>query len=141
MADTTSPTATDADPSEIDPAQADTKTVQGRVPELASDAERRAAFDEAFDYRGDITLETVDGTVIEGFIFDRRSEGDDPYVRIWPKDADERIDIPYRNIARLVFSGRDTAAGRSWETWMRKYYEKKAKGEEASIQSESLDDA
>ena len=37
--------------------------------------------------------------------------------------------IPYDQIAALVFTGRDTAAGRSWETWMKKYQEKKAAGE------------
>ena len=29
----------------------------------------------------------------------------------------------------LAFTGRDTAAGKSWEAWMKKYAEKKAAGE------------
>ena len=33
------------------------------------------------------------------------------------------------SIAALAFTGRDTAAGKSWEAWIKKYAEKKAAGE------------
>jgi len=36
----------------------------------------------------------------------------------------------------LEFSGRDTAAGKSWENWLRKYAQKKVAGEIASIESD-----
>jgi len=112
---------------------------QGSVPDLATEAQRNAAMDQAFDYRGDVTLVTRDGKTIEGYIFDRRSSGAEPHVRLIPKDSDERVNVKYADISSLAFSGRDTAAGKSWETWTRKYQEKKAKGEEASIESESLE--
>jgi hypothetical protein len=50
------------------------------------------------------------------------------------------LKIPYADIAALAFSGRDPAAGKSWEAWVRKYWEKKSsrKGG-ASLQPESLD--
>ena len=35
----------------------------------------------------------------------------------------------FRRSAALAFAGRDTAAGKSWEAWVRKYWEKKAAGE------------
>jgi hypothetical protein len=121
-------------------AQADPhKTLQGLVPSLATLAERIAAMDQAFDYRGDVTIELSDGRVIEGYIFDRRNTAVEPYVRLIPKDSDERVAVKYADIARLTFSGRDTAAGKSWETWVRKYQEKKAAGEKASIESEPLE--
>jgi len=115
-------------------------TLEGAVPPLASAAERNAAMDQAFDYRGDITIHTADGKVIEGYIFDRRSHLAEPYLRLIPKDSNERVTILYKDITRLVFSGRDTAAGRSWETWLKKYHEKKAKGEAANIEAESLEE-
>ncbi len=96
--------------------------------------------DQAFDYRGDVTIELVDGQTIEGYIFDRRSNIAEPYVRLIPRDSDERVNVKYSQIKSLSFSGRDTAAGKSWETWVRKYQEKKAKGEAASIESEPLDE-
>jgi hypothetical protein len=61
-------------------------------------------------------------------------------VRLFPKDNDEKISIPYSDIARLVFSGKDTAAGKSFETWVRKYQEKKAAGEKnIRLEPEKLD--
>jgi hypothetical protein len=39
----------------------------------------------------------------------------------------------------LAFSGRDAAAGKSWEAWVRKYWEKAVGDREVSLQPESLD--
>ncbi len=115
------------------------KTLQGTVPALASPVERDAALDQAFDYRGDVTITTTDGRVIEGYVFDRRNDVPEPFVRVLPKDSNDRAKVKYNEIARLEFTGRDTAAGKSWETWVKKYNEKKARGEEASIESEPLE--
>lgn len=115
-------------------------THEGAIPTLATEAERREAMDQAFDYRGDVTIHTAEGKVIEGYIFDRRSDVPEPYVRLIPRDSNERVRVKYQQITRLVFSGRDTAAGKSWETWLKKYHEKKARGEAANIESEPLDE-
>ena len=106
-------------------------TFQGWIPELADENEIREALEKAFDYRGDVTITKKDGTVIEGYIFDRKSSPtlSASLVRVLPKDSSQRQSIPYSDIAGLVFSGRDTAAGKSWEAWVRKYWEKRAKGE------------
>jgi hypothetical protein len=124
---------------ESTPANQTKETLEGTVPHLATAEERRVAMDEAFDYRGDVTIHTTDGRVVEGYIFDRRGNVPEPYVRVIPKESDQRVSIFYKDIDRLVFSGRDTAAGKSWETWLKKYHEKRAKGERASIESEPLE--
>jgi hypothetical protein len=129
-----------SEPSSNQPRPAnDHPTFEGLVPPLADEAQRDAAMDLAFDYRGDVTIETAQGQIIEGYIFDRRRENGRGVVRIMPRNSDERLTIPYADITRLVFSGKDTAAGKSWETWVKKYYEKKAQGQQASIESEPLD--
>jgi hypothetical protein len=116
--------------------------LEGWVPELAGEEEVRQALEKAFDYRGDVTITRKDGTKIEGYIFDRRTGKSlaDSAVRLFPRDADQKISIPYSEIAALAFSGRDTAAGKSFEAWVRKYWEKKAAGEKnIGIQAESLE--
>jgi len=119
------------------------ENLEGWVPPLASDDEIRAAFEKAFDYRGDITVTRKDGSKIEGYIFDRRSAGptlSDCYVRLFPKNSDEKIKVPYSDVARLEFTGKDTAAGKSFETWVKKYMEKKRAGEtNIRIDPEKLD--
>jgi hypothetical protein len=106
-------------------------TLQGWIPELAAEDEIRDALEKAFDYRGDVTITKKNGAVVEGYIFDRKSGNTlvDSLVRVLPKDSNQRQSIPYCDIAALVFSGRDTAAGKSWEAWVQKYWEKRAKGE------------
>jgi len=108
------------------------ENLEGRVWEAASDDELRIGLEKAFDYRGDVTITRKDGTQVEGYIFDRRpgSTLADSFVRLFPKERAEKISIPYSDIAGLAFSGRDTAAGKSWAAWMKKYMEKKAAGEQ-----------
>lgn len=118
------------------------QNVEGWVPELASDADVRSALEEAFEYRGDVTITRKDGAKIEGYIFDRLT-GDSlatSFVRVLPKDSSTRVKISYAEIAALAFTGRDAAAGKSYEAWVKKYWAKKSTGEgEASIQPDALD--
>jgi len=104
--------------------------LEGWVPELVNEAELREALEKAFDYRGDITLTQRNGTKLEGYIFDRISGAtlSSSFVRVLPKDGGNRAKIAYSDIAALAFTGRDTAAGKSWEAWVKKYWEKKEDG-------------
>jgi hypothetical protein len=116
--------------------------LEGWIPQLATEDEIRAALEKAFDYRGDITITRKDGTKVEGYLFDRRSGKtlNDSLVRLYPKNSNEKVAISYADIAALAFTGRDTAAGKSWESWMKKYAEKKAAGEkDLSLHPEPLD--
>jgi hypothetical protein len=116
--------------------------LEGWVPELATEEETRKALEKAFDYRGDVTLTRKDGTKVEGYLFDRKSGPtlDKSFVRVLPKTSNQRLVIAYSDIAALAFTGRDTAAGKSWEAWVKKYVEKKAAGEKnIALQPEALE--
>ncbi len=116
--------------------------IEGWIPELASEEDVRAALEKAFDYRGDVTITRKDGSKVEGYIFDRRNGKTlaDSVVRIIPKNSHEKTSIAYSDIAALVFSGRDMAAGKSWEAWLKNYWERKAAGEKnIGIQPEELE--
>jgi hypothetical protein len=133
--------ALNAEQLEIAPGTAH-EQLEGWIPALASDDEIRAALEKAFDYRGDITITRKDGSKLEGYLFDRRSAATlkDSLVRIYPKTSNDKISISYADIAALAFTGRDTAAGKSWEAWMKKYAQKKAAGEtNIALEPEPLD--
>jgi hypothetical protein len=118
------------------------ENLEGWIPQLASDEEIRVALEKAFDYRGDVTITRKDGSKIEGYLFDRRTGATlkDSIVRLFPKSSNEKIAISYADIAALAFTGRDTAAGKSWEAWMKKYAERKAAGEkDLSLRPEPLE--
>ena len=120
---------TDADRLEVAPGR-QPEGIEGWVPELANETEVREALEKAFDYRGDVTLTQKDGSQIEGYIFDRVGGAtlSASFVRILPKNGSGRVKIAYSDIAALAFSGRDPAAGKSWEAWVKKYWEKKEVG-------------
>ncbi|HTZ73498.1 MAG TPA: hypothetical protein VMB47_06235 [Candidatus Aquilonibacter sp.] len=57
-----------------------------------------------------------------------------------PKDQPGKLNVAYSDIAAIAFTGRDTAAGKSFAAWVKKYNEKKAAGEKnIGIESEPLD--
>lgn len=122
------------------------ENLEGWIPELATEAEVREALEKAFDYRGDVTVTRKDGTSVEGYLYDRRTEPtlEASLVRIIPTPKPgvpvERVMVSYANIAALQFTGRDTAAGKTFEAWIKKYWEKKAAGEtNIQIEPEALD--
>jgi hypothetical protein len=132
------PTMTTSDPESVDGADG---------------AMLRAAVARAVDFRGDVTLELHDGSVVEGFAFDARLDADGgpvsggrdaasdstvDCIRVLPTDSAERRTIPLSQIARLSFTGKDAASGKSWENWVRRYAAKKLAGEAASIESDAL---
>ena len=124
------------------------QNLQGQAFNAASEEELRDALEKAFDYRGDVTVALKDGSKVEGYVFDRRTGVSlaDSCVRLFPKPDSEKNAAPgkrsiaYSEIAGLAFTGRDTAAGKSWEAWVKKYWEKKQAGETNSgIAAEKLD--
>lgn len=116
--------------------------LEGWVPELATEAEVREALEKAFDYRGDITITRKDGSKVEGYLFDRRTGSSlaDSFIRLIPANEKTKVNVSYADVAAIAFSGRDTAAGKTFEAWVAKYWAKKAAGEQnIQIEPEQLD--
>jgi hypothetical protein len=132
-----------ANPDELEVAEGrEREQLEGWIPSLATDEEIHAAFEKAFDYRGDVTLTLKDGRTVAGYVFDRRTGKTlaESAVRIIPATERTKLTIPYSDIAAIAFTGRDTAAGKTFEAWVRKYWEKKAAGEtDIAIHPESLE--
>jgi hypothetical protein len=86
--------------------------------------ELHSVVEAAFDYRGDVTLLLRDGGETSGYLANRDVEVDEPFLDFFPSSGG-RERILYRDLRGLEFSGKDTASGKSWETWIRKWNEKK----------------
>jgi len=122
----------------------ESRTLEGWSADLTDPALDEAArgeiLEKAFDFRGDVTLTLRDGRVVEGYLFDRR-KGATPgasAARIMPVDpAAAQVTVAYAEIASVRF-GKDAAHGKTWENWVKRYVEKKRKGEAASIEAEVL---
>ena len=118
------------------------ENLQGWIPDLASEADIRAVVEKAFDYRGDVTISRKDGSQLTGYLFDRRAGKtlSESVIRLILATGTDRPAIPYSEVSGIAFTGRDTAAGKSYEAWVKKYWESRAKGEKnISIEPESLE--
>jgi hypothetical protein len=76
----------------------------------------------AFDYRGDVTLTLDDGSRVEGYV----ANLGETELAVWTRGRTSIRSIPVARVRRVELSGRDTASGRSWETWLRSLEARKA---------------
>ena len=104
--------------------------LEGLVPPLATEDDLRNALEKAFDYRGDVTLTLKSGEKIEAYIFNRQTGPTlaESWLQYFAPNAADKRKVSYADIARLEF-GKDRAAGKHWEDWVKAYNEKKAAGE------------
>ena len=105
--------------------------LEGWIPEFATDDAVREALEKAFDYRGDVSITLKSGEKIEAYIFNRTTGATlaDSFVSYFTPSATDKRKLSYAEIARLEFTGKDRAAGKHWEDWVKAYNEKKAAGE------------
>ena len=74
----------------------------------------------AFDYRGDVTLTLEDGDDVEGYVTNLRGDA----VELWRRGTTQVLSLPSARIRGVVLSGRDTASGRSYQTWLDEYQQR-----------------
>ena len=105
--------------------------LEGWVPEVSSEEDLRQALEKAFDYRGDVTITLKSGERVEAYIFNRQTGATlaDSFVQYFTPAASAKQKLSYAEIARLEFSGKDRAAGKHWEDWVKAYNDRKAAGE------------
>ncbi len=110
---------------------AEQENLEGWVPALANDEDLRQAMEKARDYRGDVTLTLKSGERIEAFIFNCQTGPtlEDSFLQCFTARATEKRKVSYADIASVEFSGKDRAAGKHWEDWVKAYNAKKAAGE------------
>lgn len=94
----------------------------------------------AVDYRGNVTLSMADGSSFEAYVFDLAGDMDTGTIGCMAKDDSTPRRLDTSSIQGIVFSGRDTAEGKSFDTWIKKYVQKKLAGEQANIECDPLED-
>ncbi len=93
-------------------------SLEGWEPEVASPDDLTRVVDLAFDYRGDVTVVGRDGREWAGYVFNRSAAPPDPFVELLDPAGDASVRIRYRDIRTIRFTGRDTAAGKSYAAWL-----------------------
>ena len=71
-----------------------------------------AQIDEAFDFRGHVTVSFTDGKTLEGYLFNRELTpmNGEAYIEMIPKDTDQRLRFPAASVKSVAITGKDFAA-------------------------------
>ncbi len=110
----------------------------GSVFTFQSETDRFEGINQAFDYRGDVTLTLSNGQTIEGFMSNREAKASPPRVQFFVKGEDKPQVIPYADIVAIAFTGKDPADGKSWDAWVsKKEHERKAEADRLKAESEA----
>jgi len=104
------------------------QSLEGWAPEINGDMTLEKVIDLAFDYRGDTTIVKTDGTELVGYLFNRNAKAAAPFIQMFDQKGEGPHKLLYSDIATVAFTGRDTAAGKSWEAWV------KRKGQEKTLE-------
>ena len=98
--------------------------LEGWEPAVGVEVTLEEVVERAFDYRGDVTLVRRDGTEVIGYLFNRNTEIQGRFVQMFAGTGDGPLTIPYSEIRTIRFTGKDTAAGKSYEAWLRRKTER-----------------
>jgi hypothetical protein len=102
------------------------KTLEGWAPEPDAELSVAHLVDLAFDYRGNTTVVKRDGTSIVGYVFNRDGEAPGPYLEMFDADGGGPYRIPFAAVRTIHFTGKDTAAGKSYAAWLARKQAEKA---------------
>ncbi len=101
-------------------------SLEGWVPQINEYTSLREVVDFAFDYRGNTTVVRTDGSEVVGYIFNRNADVAEAFIQLYDEQGNGPFTIPYRDIATIKFTGKDTAAGNSWKAWVERKEKEKA---------------
>jgi hypothetical protein len=102
------------------------KTLEGWAPEPAAELPVAHIIDLAFDYRGNTTVVKRDGTELHGYVFNRDADAPVPYLEMFDTDGAGPHRVPYGEVRTIHFTGKDTAAGKSYAAWLARKQTEKA---------------
>ena len=98
--------------------------LEGWEPAVGVEVSLEEVVERAFDYRGDVTVVREDGTEVVGYLFNRNAEVTRRFVQMFDRAGEGPLTIPYAEIRTIRFTGKDTAAGKSYEAWLRRKAER-----------------
>jgi len=96
------------------------KSIEGQKLLPTTPEQLNQAIEWAFDYRGDVTVELITGEKVEGYVFDRNVHLPHPCMKLFLRGQSHIRIIAYKEVRAMIFSGEDTAFGKSWDEWVKK---------------------
>lgn len=108
--------------------EAERGPLEGWDPAVGVEVSLEEVVERAFDYRGDVTVVRRDASELCGYLFNRNAEVTEPFVQLFDRAGAGPFTIPYAQIRTIRFTGKDPAAGKSYEAWLRRKAERPTPG-------------
>jgi hypothetical protein len=100
---------------------------EGWAPRIGEEVTLEEVIERAFDYRGNTTVVKTDGAELVGYVFNRDRRAAEPFIQMFDEAGDGPYRIRYSEIATVRFTGKDTAAGKSYQAWAERRERDKAR--------------
>ncbi|MBI2016645.1 MAG: hypothetical protein HYS77_14085 [Candidatus Rokubacteria bacterium] len=94
-------------------------SLEGWAPVIGDGVTLEDVVDRAFDYRGDVTVVRRDGSSLVGYVYNRDRHAPEPSLQLFDPDEASHT-VRYADIRTIAFTGKDPAAGKSFEAWLRR---------------------
>ena len=95
-------------------------SLEGWVPVITGELPLARVIELAFDYRGNVTILEKNGAQVIGYIFNRNAKAPEPEFQYFDTDGGGPFTLKYSHVSNICFTGKDMAAGASWEAWQTK---------------------
>ena len=102
------------------------RTLEGWTPEPGAEISLARIIDLAFDYRGNTTVILRSGDRLDGYVSNRDADAETPYLEMFDADGEGPHRLAYADIRTVHFTGKDTAAGKSYAAWLARRQAEKA---------------
>lgn len=101
------------------------RSLEGWTPSAGDGVTLDEVIDAAFDYRGDVTVVRHHDDPLMGFVYNRDRDVAEPFLQLFDSSGVSHT-IRYAEVRTIHFTGKDTAAGKSYEAWLRRKVEAQA---------------
>jgi hypothetical protein len=102
------------------------KTLEGWAPEPDAALPLARIVDLAFDYRGNVTVVLRDGRTLYGYVSNRDADAPAPYLEMFDGEGGGPHLVQLADVRTIHFTGKDTAAGKSYAAWLARKQAEKA---------------
>jgi hypothetical protein len=97
----------------------DAPSLEGWSPVVGEEISLADVVDLAFDYRGDVTVVRRDGGELTGYLYNRDRAAAEPFLQLLDPTGAAHT-LRYAEVRTIRFTGKDTAAGKSYDAWLRR---------------------
>lgn len=90
--------------------------------------ELKSQIEAAYDFRGHVTVILKTGETVKGYLYNRQLDAAEPFVELFLEGSGEYSKLLVAQLDSIALTGKDFAAGNSYEDYLKKKAAKEKAG-------------